>query len=179
MEVQEKELKIYCAPIGNKFTTYISDIIEPDYFSDLFYQLASCTDNDVFEITLNSYGGNEDTAIQLYNAICNSKATVIASVSGYCCSAGTIVLLACDGFIINPNSKVMVHSSSGGISGKTHETKAASDFESDWLPKFFKDVYKDFLTEKEIQDILVGKDLWFDGVETIKRLKKIKGMKGK
>ena len=35
-----------------------------------------------------------------------------------------------------------------------------------------RDVYSDFLTEKEITSILDNKDIWMDGDEVIKRLKK-------
>ena len=44
--------------------------------------------------------------------------------------------------------------------------------EKDWSEKLLRDVYSDFLTEKEITSILDNKDIWMDGDEVIKRLKK-------
>jgi hypothetical protein len=35
-----------------------------------------------------------------------------------------------------------------------------------------RDIYADFLTEREITSILDNKDIWMDGDEVIKRLKK-------
>jgi len=172
-ELEEKELKIYSEPLASKYTVHLTDIVEPDFYRDLFYQLENCSENDVFEIVLNTYGGQEDTAIQLYNAIISSPATVVGRVSGYCCSAGTIVLLACRSWVVPPNSKVMIHSSSGGTSGKSHETQAMVEFESLWLRSFFRSVYKGFLTDKEIEAVLGGKDMWFTGEDTVKRLKKL------
>ena len=172
-ELEEKELKIYSVPLASKYTVHLTDIVEPDFYSDLFYQLENCGESDVFEIVLNTFGGQEDTAIQLYNAIQNSPATVVGRVSGYCCSAGTIILLACHTWIVPPNSKLMIHSSSGGTSGKSHETQAMVEFDANWLKSFFISVYKGFLTDKEITEVLGGKDMWFTGEEAVKRLKKL------
>jgi hypothetical protein len=44
--------------------------------------------------------------------------------------------------------------------------------EKDWSEKLLREVYSDFLTEKEITSILDNKDIWMDGDECIKRLKK-------
>ena len=41
-----------------------------------------------------------------------------------------------------------------------------------WSEKLHRDIYSDFLTEKEITSILENKDIWMDGEEVIKRLKK-------
>ena len=172
------KLKIYSDPIAFKHTVYLNDICEPEYFSDLFHKLRNCNPDDVFEIVLNSYGGDENTAIQLYNEVIACPATVIGVVSGYCCSAGTVALLACSGWAINKNSKVMIHSPSGFMGGKSHERKAQGDFEEKWTTEFFKEVYKDFLTAKEIQEVLDGKDLWLSGEDTIKRLEKVAKVRG-
>lgn len=172
-ELEEKELKIYSVPLASKYTVHLTDIVEPDFYRDLFYQLENCSENDVFEIVLNTYGGQEDTAIQLYNAIISSPATVVGRVSGYCCSAGTIILLGCHTWVVPPNSKLMVHSSSGGTTGKSHETQAMVEFETVWLKDFFRDVYKGFLTDKEITEVLAGKDMWLTGADVVKRLKKL------
>lgn len=172
-ELEEKELKIYSVPLATKYSVNINEVVEPEYYSDLFYQLENCTENDVFEVVINSLGGNESTAIQLYNAIQACPGTVIGRISGYCCSAGTIVFLACHTWVIPSNSKVMIHSSSGGMVGKSHETKAMAEFESGWIKSFFSSVYKGFLTDKEIDEVLAGKDMWFTGEDTIKRIKKL------
>ena len=174
----EKELKIYQIPLSTKYLVYINDIVEPDFYTDLLYQLEACGENDIFEFIINSHGGFEDTAIQLYNAIASCKATTLGTISGYCCSAGTIILLACNAWGIPTNSKVMVHSTSGGIAGKSHETRAMSDFDARWLKDFYTDVYKGFLTEKEIADVLDGKDMWFTGKETSIRLEKLLKVRG-
>ena len=168
----ENKLKIYSVPIANKYTVYINDVKNPEYFNDLFFRLQNANEEDEFEIVINSFGGCESTAIQIYNEIKNCKAKVLANVSGYCCSAGTIILLACRGWKINLTSKIMVHSRFMGFSGKDHEIKQRSEFESVWVKDFFKTVYKGFLTDKEIEEVLNGKEFWLTGEETTRRLQK-------
>jgi len=171
-EIEDK-VKIFSTPLANKYTVYINDVVDPEYFNELFYHLENCSENDVFEIIFNSFGGNLETGIQLYNEIAECKGRTVGCVSGYCCSAGTMAMLACDVWSITKTSKIMVHAPSGFTGGKLHELRASSDFEDAWTKDFYKIVYKDFLTEKEIQEVLNGKDFWFNGVETTKRLEKV------
>jgi len=43
-------------------------------------------------------------------------------------------------------------------------------FERAWSEKFLGEVYKDFLTEREIKDMLHNKDIWMTSDEVITRL---------
>lgn len=171
-EELEGGLKIYSVATANKYTVYINDVKEPSYFNDLFFKLQNASEDDEFELVINSFGGYESTAIQIYNEIKNCKANVLANVSGYCCSAGTIILLACRGWKINLTSKIMIHSRFWGFSGKDNEIKQKVEFESVWVKDFFKTVYKGFLTDKEIEEVLNGKEFWLTGEETTRRLQK-------
>jgi hypothetical protein len=44
--------------------------------------------------------------------------------------------------------------------------------ERKWSEKILRGSYKNFLTEEEISSILDNKDIWMDGEEVLKRLKK-------
>lgn len=66
---------------------------------------------------------------------------------------------------------MMIHTSSGCSFGKQSDIKRQEDFYNEWLDNFFKDIYKDFLTEKEIQDVLGGKDIWLNSDEVMERFK--------
>jgi ATP-dependent Clp protease, protease subunit len=172
-----KKLDIYGTPIASatKFTVYLDGLIEePSYYNELFFRLDTATDNDVIELVLNTLGGNEDTAIQMYNAIRQTRATVIGRISGYCCSAGSIIFLACRHWVVSPHCKFMAHSTSGGMAGKAHETKAMTEFDCGWLKDFFTEVYKGFFSPKEITEMLAGRDFWLNSEDVMKRLKRIK-----
>ena len=56
--------------------------------------------------------------------------------------------------------------------GKGGEMYDRLSHEKTWSEKLLRDVYSDFLTEKEITSILDNKDIWMDGDECVKRLKK-------
>lgn len=174
-DVKTRKIEVYNTAISAKNIVYLTGIInEPSYYNELFLRLDQATEGDVFEFVFNTLGGNEDTAIQLYNAIKYTKATVIGRISGYCCSAGSVIFLACKHWVVMPHAKFMAHSSSGGVSGKTHETKALTEFDSAWMRQFFLEVYKGFFSVKEIEEIIAGKDFWLTSADVIKRLGKVK-----
>jgi len=48
----------------------------------------------------------------------------------------------------------------------------AISHEKKWADNLMKTIYKDFLTENEIQQILDNRDIWMEGDEVMERLKK-------
>jgi len=90
-------------------------------------------------------------------------------LSGSVASAATMLSLSCDKLEVADHTSFMIHSSSGGISGKTHETKAYMEFSDKNTRGIFKDVYKGFLTDKEINQVLDGKDMWMGKEEVLNR----------
>ena len=64
----------------------------------------------------------------------------------------------------------MFHNYSGGTIGKGGEMADQIIFEKNWSEEMMKEIYKDFLTEKEIDLMLNGKDLWMSGTEVADRL---------
>ena len=66
---------------------------------------------------------------------------------------------------------MMVHSYSSWSTGKAHEIKAQVDFNEKFFDVLFKNIYKGFLTDEEIVEVIGGRDLYFDQKEIYKRLK--------
>jgi len=66
----------------------------------------------------------------------------------------------------------LFHTYSGGSIGKGGEMWEQLQHERKWSVNLMKNIYNDFLTEKEIASLLENKDIWMDGSEVIKRLKK-------
>jgi ATP-dependent protease ClpP protease subunit len=87
-------------------------------------------------------------------------------------SAATLIFLHGHQFEVSPHSMFMFHNYSSGVVGKGGEMYDRLAHEKDWSEKLLREVYSDFLTEKEITSILDNKDIWMDGDEVIKRLKK-------
>jgi ATP-dependent protease ClpP protease subunit len=95
-------------------------------------------------------------------------------------SAATLIFLCGHQFEVSPHSMFMFHNYSSGVMGKGGEMYDRLSHEKEWSEKLLRDVYVDFLTEKEITSILDNKDIWMDGEQCVKRLqKKVKAMEKK
>ena len=157
--------------VARSHTFYLGGNIgtSEDYI-EWFETIRSCTQNDTITIHINSYGGDLFTAIQMMRVLSDTQATVITSVEGACMSAATMVFLCGDGFEVSPHSMFMFHNYSGGTFGKGGEMFEQLKHERTWSEKLMRAIYKDFLTEDEIQSMLDNKDIWMDGEEVIERL---------
>ena len=152
---------------------YLSGQIGPatDY-TNWFDIIRRAHPNDVVKIHINSYGGDLFTAIQLMRALNDCQATVVTSCEGACMSAATLVYLTADSFEVSQHSMFMFHNYSSGCFGKGGEMFDQIVHEKKWAEQIMRTEYSDFLSSKEIDSILDGKDLWMDGEQVTKRLKK-------
>tara|TARA_B110000503_G_C7012522_1_gene356310 strand:- start:283 stop:909 length:627 start_codon:yes stop_codon:yes gene_type:complete len=152
---------------------YLSGEIESseDYI-EWFDIIRSASANDILKFYINSPGGDLFTAIQFLRVLSETEATISVSVEGACMSAATLIFLCGHQFEVSPHSMFMFHNYSSGVMGKGGEMYDRLSHEKVWSEKLLRDVYGDFLTEKEITSILDSKDIWMDGDECIKRLKK-------
>lgn len=105
-------------------------------------------------------GGNLDTTLQFIRVLGETQASVTTSIEGNCMSAATMIFLQGHNFQISPFSLFMVHNYSSGVFGKGGELYDNIVYERNWSKDFLHDVYRDFLTEAEINSILDNKDLW-------------------
>lgn len=152
---------------------YLSgDIESSEDYIDWFDTIRSANENDILKFYINSSGGDLFTAIQFMRVLAETAANVVVSVEGACMSAATLIFLHGHQFEVSPHSMFMFHNYSSGVVGKGGEMYDRLSHEKDWSEKLLRDVYSDFLTEKEITSILDNKDIWMDGDEVIKRLKK-------
>lgn len=163
--------RFYSKPVVNVHEFYLSGTIESsDEYIDWFDTIRHAGDNDVIKIYINSYGGDMFTAIQFYRVLNETDATVMISVEGACMSAATMIFLCGEKFEVSEHSMFMFHNYSGGVVGKGGEMLDQLQHERAWSEKLLREVYTDFLTEKEIVSMLDNKDIWMDGDQVIKRL---------
>jgi len=160
-------------PVASVHDYYLSGHVESsDKYIDWFDNIRNCGENDIIRIHINSYGGDLFTAIQMMRVLSETAATVVISVEGACMSAATMIFMCADMYEISPHSMFMFHNYSGGAFGKGGEMFEQLRHERTWSEKLLREVYQDFLTEKEIVSMLDNKDLWMDGDEVVKRLEK-------
>ena len=55
----------------------------------------------------------------------------------------------------------MVHNYSGGTAGKGHEIVDYINFSDKSLKETFASIYEGFLSKKELDEVIKGKDMWF------------------
>ena len=103
-------------------------------------------------------------------AIAETQAHVVGHIEHMCCSAATIIFLACHSYVVSDDCEFMVHTASLGYGGKQNNFYEFSTFNNKANERLMKKYYKDFLTEDEISQALKGADFWFDSEEVIKRL---------
>ena len=159
--------------IATLYEYYISgSITGPEDYIEVFDQIRHAREEDEIKLYLNTYGGDLYTAIQFMRVLSETNALVTCSVEGACMSAGTLIFLNADVFEVTPHSSFMIHNYSGGTFGKGSEMHAQIVHEKKWSEKLFKEVYEDFLTTQEINEILAGRDLWMEVEEVAERMNK-------
>ena len=164
---EERQQTIFKTPVIAEYSNiYIyGEITEPkDYINEIVF-IREANESDLIKIRLNTPGGNLFTALAIIAAMNESAAHIITVIDGECCSAGTLIFLNGKEFEINPSCSFMVHTYSSGTFGKGHEIASNAKFHSDWFTKIAKRFYTGFLSEKEITDVIEGKDLWMDAEE--------------
>ncbi len=155
------------------FEFYISGpITGPEDYVDDFNTIRHAGSDDIVKIYLNSGGGYISTAVQWMRVLSETEATVIVSVEGDCMSAATMIFLSADQWEVTPHSSFMFHNYSGGTGGKGGEMYGQITYERKWSEKLLKEVYDNFLTSTEIQQLLDNRDIWMDVDEVVERMEK-------
>ena len=150
---------------------YLSgEILDAEEYVEWFDTIRNARATDVVYIYINSMGGDLYTTLQFLRVMAESDAHIITSVEGACMSAATMIFLSGSEFQVTPHSLFMFHNYSAGTFGKGGEMYDQLQFERAWSEKFLGEVYKDFLTEREIKDMLHNKDIWMTSDEVITRL---------
>lgn len=145
-------------------------IESPDEYRDVVQCLLSAQEGEIVELVISSYGGVLESALNIVSAIRESSAVVRAIITGSCHSAASVIALACDEVVVFDFANMLCHSATFGSFGKTTEIVSHVKFLEKYLEDVAMDVYKDFLSEKEIKEMLNGKDFWFDANQIRERL---------
>ena len=160
---------------GREIDVYImTEIVNPIEYSELCHLLRNANSKEVIRIHVNTPGGRLDSATMIIDAITESDAYIIGVLSGSVASAGTMIALACDELECSSYLEFMIHYFSGGTGGKGNEIKAHSNFIDKHMPMVFKKMYAGFLSDKEIEDMIEGKDVWLNGDEVLERFETAK-----
>lgn len=157
--------------ISNEYNLRLArPITEPDDFEEEFQLFAGAGERDVIRIELNTPGGSMDTGHLIRRAINSTAAHTIAYIGPTCASAGTAIALACEEWEIDEMSSFMIHTASYGYVGMAPHVKANVDHSDKMINRFVRTTYAGFLTEDEIERVIDGKEVYFEGEELAQRL---------
>ena len=146
------------------------NIKEAKYYRTVLQGIESLCEGDVVLLNINSYGGQLDGAIAIINAIDNTEADVHATIEGVAASAASLIALAAPSISVSHYATMMVHSATFGAFGKQSDVISHASFVDKQVRTLMHSVYKDFLSDKELEEVIMGKELWFDSEEIVRRL---------
>lgn len=146
------------------------DFDEPRYYRNIVDKLEQLEEGDMARFKIDSSGGYLTGLVQLLTAIENTDATVVSEIIGECHSAASVLALSCPNIKVFPYSSMMLHFASFGMVGKGGDVKSYTDFTHEYCKKLFTKAYRGFLTDKELDELWLGKEFWFNSDEIIRRL---------
>lgn len=148
------------------------NIKEAKYYRNWIQSVESLNEGDLVYLSVNSYGGYLDGAIAIINAMQSTDANVHVCIDGVAASAASLIALAAPSVAVSPYASMMIHAATFGAFGKQSDVISHASFVDKQVKALMHDIYKDFLTEEEFQEVIVGREIWFDSEEIIARLKR-------
>jgi ATP-dependent Clp protease, protease subunit len=157
---------------------YLSgEILEPQYYTELFNTLRGASETDLIYLHLNSSGGDFNTGLQIINNMLASNGRVVTILEARAYSMAAMIFLCGDELIVHDNCQLMFHIYSGIFAGKGNEQQAEIMAVGSWFEKVMTRLTSPFLTDSEIKSILKGVDVWMDSDEIRHRLQRMKRAK--
>ncbi len=158
---------------SKKYTVYFTeDIVHTDEYFSFLEILAKAKPDDKVNILLSGFGGYSDTGVKLINHIRKCEAEVSIKIDAPVYSMHAILAFATKYPLIEDHVFFMFHDASTFHVGKNSEAVQSSVHYKHYSINLLKDICGHVLTDKEILDITEGKDLYLNGDEVKKRLRK-------
>lgn len=156
----------------------VGEIADFDYVSETFgfricgpaslkKFLADCAEGETVELEINSPGGLCVPGMEMANAIKNSKAHVIAHVTGMAASMASVIACACDEIKMEEASFMMIHDpwsyAEGNAAAMRKEAMNLDQFKA-VIMSFYRGKFE--RTEDELS-ALMSDETWMTGAECV------------
>ena len=170
--IPNEKTKPYSYPTAYDHVLHFnSEIDAPEYYAEFADTLIAAGENDTVSIYFATGGGRDDTMIVIMNLIRNCKARVLGYLIADASSAGSFILLNCDEIYVGDHVDMLVHAGSYGSGGDYATVKAHTEHNWKKTKKLLEETYKYFLTDDEINDVLVNnRQMFLDSEEINRRL---------
>ena len=140
-------------------------------FAQLVEILEQANEQDVVQIRLTSPGGSVAAVLPLLTAMEFTEAFVHVHVDSDIASAATFVMLKAHMVTMNKHVSCMIHTASWGYGGHSGNMEASTNHYVKNIKGLARDIYQDFLTEKEFEEVFHGLELWFTPEQVYDKLK--------
>lgn len=155
----------------NAYDIYLDgDIQEPSFYRQAFQVLRSAQEGDLVRIYISSHGGNLNSALIFRNCILDCRAEVVGIIEAEAYSAGSLIALSCPSIEVKPYATMMCHSASFGSGGSVQNVRDHVEFTGKHAEDLMEEVYADFLTQEEFEDMRRGREIWLNYQEIGERL---------
>ena len=164
MQMIQKESRItsHSHVINTYYINLDDDIDVPSAYREELELINNCSEDDTIVLNICTGGGVLDTAMLFHRALRNTPAHTVALIGPSCASAGSVIALSCAEWFIDDTSSLMCHTSTYGIVAKDTDIYEHANFSRKQLVKLYNNVYKGFLTDEEISDVIKGTPFYFD-----------------
>jgi len=145
-------------------------IYDASYYRQCTQAIVNTSEDDVIEFDINSAGGDKSGLVSLLTAMRKTNAETVANINGDCHSAASMLAMHCNSVYVSPFSSMMVHFVSYGVYGKATDIKSQVIHTHETNEQFFRDTYRLFLTDEEIEKCINGFELWLDADQISHRM---------
>lgn len=163
--VRTETRHLYTIPIDESFKDAV-------YYRYVTKIIADSEKYDQIEFEISSPGGALNGLVALLTAMERTEATTVAHINGECYSAASMLALNCNIINVSPHSSMLVHFMTFGASGKSTDVLSQVKHGHSSFEKLFRQTYKHFLTDIEIDKCIDGLELWLSAEDVVKRLER-------
>ena len=146
--------------------------VDSSYYRTVIAMLNDAGPDDLVIFHLNSPGGLLSGLQSLVEAVKGTEAHTVAYIVGQCASAASIFSMYCDSVVVSDMASVMIHNVSYATGGKNSDIIAHTQHIAKTSEKLIRETYQGYLTEKEIEEVLNGREIYFDAEEARERFEK-------
>ena len=157
--------------VATQYTVTIDEAFtEPSYYRGVVSMLMGASEEDTVIFLINSPGGRLSGLLTLLEGVNMTDATTLAVLVGECASAASMFALHCDQVFVSENATMLCHNVSYGTNGKGSDVLAHVNHVAKTSEKLLRSTYLNFLSEKEILELLNGQEIYLDSDEIKARL---------
>lgn len=157
--------KVYTINFWHEFDS------DASLYASYFDVIEKAREQDEIVFYFNSGGGSIHTLNLFLNALRRCKSKYVLARVNYAASAAALLALFCDNIEFNTNATLMLHTFSSVEFGKGQEIESSFTHSKQEYEGLIKLICSKILSKEEIEQLLNGKDFYFNGKEAIDRLK--------